>query len=136
MSDQRVWLPHMLFELAQAFDLALVLRFAAEFGGRRLPVPRQAHADHPVAREFGIEVLDWLVARWPGETPMVPLGPQSSYTRRIGEIRRLLQAGEDSATIVRAIGCHERTLFRHRATLKERRQDQRQGALDLTPPKR
>lgn len=137
MTSDRIWLPHVLFELADALGQPAALRFAAEFGGRRLAVPEEARPDHPVAQRCGIEVLAWLVSRWPGEPILVPLGPQSSYNRRIGEIRRMLQDGEDAATIVRAVGCHERTIFRHRRTLKDRRQDDRQGALDLpTPPKR
>jgi hypothetical protein len=132
--SDRIWLPHVLFELAETFGLPVALRFAAEFGGRRLAVPEEAHGDHPVARQFGIAVLEWMIDQWGPQNLLIPLGPQSSYNRRIGEIRRLLQAGEDAATIVRAVGCHERTIFRHRRTLKERRQDERQGALDLTPP--
>ncbi len=131
--DDRIWLPHVLFELAEAFGLPLALRFAAAYGGRRLQIPAKVHADHPVARDFGAPLLAWMIERWGSQQLPIPLGPHSSYTRRIGEIRRLLRDGEDAATIVRMTGCHERTIYRHRRTLKER-DDGRQGALDLAPP--
>jgi len=115
----RPWLPQVLFEVAERFDLATALKFADVYGGKRLYIPQQAGPEHPIAATFGAEILEWLVARWGGAALLVPLGPASSYTRRVAEIRRMLQAGEDSATIIRAVGCHERTLTRHRKALKD-----------------
>lgn len=129
--EERIWLPHLLFDLAEAFGLAAALRFASAYGGRRLAVPKEVHEEHPIARDFGLPVLAWLVARGPGERILVPLGPQSSYTHRIGEIRRLLREGEDPATITRAVGCHVRSVYYHRRALRERDADDRQGTLDL-----
>ena len=127
----RPWLPHMLFEMAESFGLAVALRFGAEFGGSRLAIPEKPHDDHAVAIMFGMDVLVWLIGRWGNSKPLVPLGPHSSYKRLIAETRRLLQDGEDSAAIIRAVGVHERTIYRHRKTLRERQQDHRQGSLDL-----
>ena len=127
----RPWLPHMLFEMAEEFGLAVALRFGAEFGGHRLPIPEKPVDDHPVAAAFGMDVLVWMIKRWPKSNPLVPLGPHSPYKRLIAETRRLLQDGEDSAAIIRAVGVHERTIYRHRKALNERCQDGRQGTLDL-----
>lgn len=134
MSDEptgRPWLPHMLFELYEVFGLGLALRFGAEFGGRRLSIPEAVSEDHPVAQAFGVEVLAWLIKRWGKESPTVPLGPHSSYKRLVAETRRLVQGGEDAATIIRAVGCHERTIYRHRRAIREQQHDDPQGSLDL-----
>jgi hypothetical protein len=129
--EGRVWLPHVLFEMAEAFGQPVALRFAAEFGGRRLSLPQVEHPDHPVAELFGLEVLSWLIERWPGTALLIPLGPHSSYKRLIAETRRMLANGEDNATITRVVGCHERTVFRHRRALREKKDDGLQGYFDL-----
>ena len=124
----RLLLPDLLRRLAERFGLAIALRFAADFGGRLLYLPKKAASDHHIAVAVGLPVLEWLIGEFrPGEKVLVPLGPHSSYSRRIAEIRRLLQAGESAATIVQIVQCHGRTVRRHRKTLRER--DDRQGKL-------
>lgn len=131
MSPQ-IWLPQLLYDIAEKFGLTVALRFAAAYGGKRLYIPEKLRPDHPVSRDYGPDLLAWLIARWGGTDLMIPLGPSSSYRHRIAEIQRLLRAGEDSATIIRVIGCHERTLYRHKAALREgARVDDRQQAFDF-----
>jgi hypothetical protein len=125
---ERLPLPQILYEIREAFDEAVALRFGAEFGGRRLWLPHVASADHKVAQRVGLPVLEWLVKTFGHGELLVPLGPHSSYNSRIGQIRRLLQEGEDTGNIVRSTGCAERTVYRHRATLRTRRDDD-QGEL-------
>ena len=43
------FLPHILFEMATAFDLETALAFARRYGGTRLHVPTRAKAGHPIS---------------------------------------------------------------------------------------
>ncbi len=117
MSD--VWLPHVLYEIEAAFGQAVMLAFAAEFGGGKISIPARPAPEHRIAQAFGLPLLEWLVERWGGTALLVPLGPQSSHGKLVRETRRLLQAGEDAATIRRLVGCHQRTIHRHRAALRD-----------------
>lgn len=114
------WLPALLRDLAEAHGLGVMLRVAADFGGREIKVPAKATASHPVARAVGLPVLRWLIQRrHPGEKVMVPLGPASTWRRRQALIRKLLAEGVPTAEIVARLGCHTRTVRRHRKALRE-----------------
>lgn len=112
-------LPDLLRDMAADLGLALMLRFAAEFGGREIYVPKRAVMVHAVAGRAGFDVLKWLVARQPGEKLLVPLGPHSSYGARIAAARRMVDEGRTTAEIVRALRMHERSVRRHRRAVRE-----------------
>lgn len=114
------WLPDLLRAMAADLGLAPMLRFAAEFGGRELYIPVKAKPDHNVAHAVGVETLRWLVERRPGEKLIVPLGPHSSYRARIVAARRMIDAGKSTSEIVAALRMHERSVRRHRNSIRDR----------------
>lgn len=117
--NDRVFLPDLLREVKDGWGLDTALEFAEVFGGKVIYVPQQAAPDHPVAKAMGCDFLAWLIDRRRGGVPLVvPLGPQSSYRKRIQLIRRLLQEGQPINEIVRLTRCHERTVRRHKEALK------------------
>ena len=119
MTDEKTtWLPTILFDMHQLFGGRIALQFAAEFGGRRLYVPKEACADHRIAQVIGLDAMQWLVENYSTLYVMVPLGEHSSYNKRIGMVRRMVDDGETVATITRAAKCHERSVYRHRAKAK------------------
>ncbi|MBX9700972.1 MAG: hypothetical protein K2X74_16160, partial [Acetobacteraceae bacterium] len=74
----RPWLPALLSAMADRFGLDLALRFAARHGGTYLYLPARADAQHPVAQEFGLAVLQWLLGTklgGPQTRIVVPRGP-------------------------------------------------------------
>jgi len=128
--DVKMFLPALLRDLADALGLPAALRLASEFGGDKLYLPAEADPEHQIAKRCGIDVLRWLLDTYRGgEAVLVPLGPLSPYNKRIAYIRNALIAGEKGSTIIRAAGCHERTVRRHRKTLRGRQGDDKQGKL-------
>ncbi len=114
------WLPDLLRAMAQGLGLAVMLRFAADFGGREITLPAKATAAHPIAKSIGLPALRWLLKhRHPGEKIGVPPGPAATYTKRIVMIRRLLKEGVDTVEIIRRLGVHQRTIRRHRAMMRD-----------------
>lgn len=115
MTGERLWLPALLFDLREAFSEEVALRLARHYGGRRIYVPARPLADHYLARTMGIAVLEWLVARSPGQEILVPMASESFQKQRLAEIRHYIENGADVATIVSRFGIHERTVKRLRA---------------------
>lgn len=109
--EPRPWLPNLLREMAEDFDLATALRFAAAYGGRYLHLPAKPRADHSVARAFGEPVLAWLIARY-GEVEriVVPMGPSAADSRLAATIRRLVAEGRTANDIAGRVGLHVRTV--------------------------
>lgn len=113
------FLPDLLRRIAGKFGLGVALQFADDFGGREIKLPAKASPDHAIAKAVGLPVLAWLLKhRHPGEKLVVPLGPLSTYSRRIATIRRMLREDAPTERIVREIRCHERTIRRHRAAAR------------------
>lgn len=137
MSDDRLFLPALLFDMKEAFGLGKALDFAREFGGQQIYLSLPAEPEHPVAVAFGLDLLVWLIG-WHkgGGALVVPMGPASSHGRHQARqkalIRKLLRDGASTVTIVRAAECHERTIRRHRAALRDTpTSDPRQGTLEV-----
>ena len=117
-SDDRLYLPHLLAELAEVVGSARVLAFAREFGGRRLSVPKRAADDHRIVIALGRAGADRLTAMYGGETIDVPQGPAGTIAEAR---RRMAQALDDGASIDGAAGrsgLHRRTAQRMRRRLK------------------
>lgn len=129
MTGDRLWLPALLFDLREAFSEDAALKLAHHYGGRRIYVPARPLADHYLARTMGIAVLEWLVARNPGQEVLVPMATASFQTQRLAEIRHYIENGADVATIVARFGVHERTVKRLRA--KWAKPDDRQKTFEF-----
>lgn len=121
----RPFLPHLLFEMAEAHGLDVALRFAAAHGGTVLYVPVRATPDHPIAREFGAALLAWLIAfhdsRPTGEQRrlVVPMGPDQDRALRVAAVRDLTARGLSRNQVARALRLHARTVSAIRARLRE-----------------
>lgn len=110
--DRYAGLPGVLVDVATVAGVRAALELAAEFGGRRLYIPKRMHVDHPIARAIGMEAAPKLAALWPAERVLIPLGPCADGARKRAHIRKLLDGGRSVTEIVRALRCHERTVYR------------------------
>ena len=129
MSNDRLWLPALLYDLREAFGEETALRLARHYGGRKIYVPSRPLAEHYLARTMGVAVLAWLVSRTPGQEVLVPMATASHQKQREAEIRHYIESGADVATIVARFGIHERTVQRLRA--KWLRPDGRQVSFEF-----
>ena len=105
------WLPTLLREMAEAFDLRTALRFAELWGGQFLHLPAAARPDHPVAQELGLPVLAWLISRHDHlERVVVPKGPRRAPSANKAAIAALLQRRPAPTLneMARATGLHVR----------------------------
>lgn len=118
--QQRLWLASLLFDMREAFDEPTALKFAAEFGGNRLSVPKRALADHKVAKLFGQDVMDWLVKRDGGSEITVPMANQSFARQRLAALEEDVQNGTSTAVLIKRYGIHRETVKRARRRLRAR----------------
>lgn len=118
--QQRQWLASLLFDMREAFDEATALKFAAEFGGNRLFIPKRALADHKITALCGQSVMDWLVERHGGTDITVPLANYSSQRQRLAALEEDVQNGVPTAELIKRYGIHLETVKRARRRLRER----------------
>jgi hypothetical protein len=117
--EPRPWLPHLLREMSEAFDLRTALRFAEQFGGRYLRLPAAAGPEHPVAVSMGVPVLAWLVDRhYRMERITVPKGPSRDRAQMAALIRGLAAEHRTADQIAAATGLHVRTVHAWKARLR------------------
>lgn len=115
---QRLWLPGLLRDVADAFDEETALRLARELGGRYVYLPRAARRDHPVARAVGVQVLRFLIERHDELARIViPKGPDQDRRLRARLIAEMTRAGRTADEIAAATGVHVRTVHQWRARL-------------------
>lgn len=106
--------------MADAFGLAMALRFAERFGGRYLSLPAEARPDHPIARQFGEPVLAWLIAGHARlERIIIPKGPHRGDRQRWAEFQMLMAAGMSASEIAGRLGLHVRTIYAWKRRLRE-----------------
>lgn len=114
----RPWLPHLLREMADAFDLPTAMAFANRFGGRYLHLPSRASAEHPVARALGADgerVLAWLIAQHDPLARIVPpRGPQEDHAQLLRLVAGMKNRTPPATTneIAEATGLHVRRVER------------------------
>tara|TARA_R110000787_G_scaffold26344_27_gene73759 strand:+ start:704 stop:1093 length:390 start_codon:yes stop_codon:yes gene_type:complete len=123
-------LPQLLAELAGACGLAAALKLAEAYGGTRLHVPKRVNPAHPLFRALGPEAAAWLVENYGGDRVDVPLGPLANDRQRRTRIRRLIEENASERDIARAVGITDRTVRRHRAAIRERRNSDQYDLLD------
>lgn len=111
-------LPHLLNALLDEAGLPRVLAFAAEFGGKRLSIPKRCTDDHRLVAILGRAGADRLCEMYGGEVVLVPMGPAGTLA---AARRRLAEALAEGASVDQAAGragLHRRTAQRVRARLK------------------
>ena len=118
---ERVWLPNLLRDMAEVHGLPMALAFAQRFGGRYLYLPTTARADHPVAKAFGVDLLEWLLSRdyhQPGTRITVPKGPDQDRAQRLRALRTLAARNLTADQVAEETGLHVRTVSRWLARLR------------------
>jgi hypothetical protein len=126
-TDTDRFLPDLLREIRDDWDLDTAIKFAERFGGTVTYVPQTVKGGAAIAETMGEPFLAWLVERRAGRPTVVPLGPHSSYRKRIQFIRALLKEGRPVNEIVRLAKCHERTVRRHQSALQDNSSVSSQG---------
>ncbi|WP_027360809.1 S1 domain-containing protein [Desulforegula conservatrix] len=97
-----------LEDLESIMDEAVFVAFLGHFGGRRLYVPKNMGADHPISLVIGLEAATALSDYLQGES--VDLPTLDRYNRRIKrrKILELRKKGVSFDMIAWEIGCSRR----------------------------
>lgn len=126
---QRLWLPGLLRDVADAFGEDVALRLARELGGRYVYLPKVAERSHPVARAAGVRVLRFLISRHDElERIVIPKGPDRDRRLRARLIAEMTARGRTADEIAARVGLHVRTVHYWRTRLGAAGED-RQGDL-------
>lgn len=137
--DHRPWLPALLRDMADQFDLATAMVFANRFGGRYLHLPARATTDHPVARALGANgerVLAWLIDRHDRLARIVPpRGPQDDNAQLLRLVAAMKARVPPATTneIAEATGLHVRRVERIVARLRQAEAARQPGLFDALP---
>lgn len=101
--------------MADAHGLDVAMRFAVRFGGLYLHLPARADDGHPVAREFGIDLLAWLIERHDHcERIVVPKAALAQQSARRAAVRSMTANGDSSSAIAQHLALHVRQVHRMR----------------------
>jgi hypothetical protein len=120
---ERLWLPALLRDVADAFGEDAALTLARGWGGQYLRLPAEADADHPIARQLGVKVLRFLIERHDKlERIVIPKGPRDDVRLRRRMIAEMTAAGRTANDIAAATGLHVRTVHAVKAKLRDDRQ--------------
>lgn len=115
---QRLWLPGLLRDVADAFGEETALKLARELGGRYVYLPKVPERSHPVARAVGLRVLRFLVSRHDELARIVvPKGPDRDRRLRVRLIAEWTARGRTADEIAARTGLHVRTVHYWRARL-------------------
>lgn len=115
---RRPWLPDLLLRMSEAHGLETALRFARVYGGQYLTMPAKASAAHPVAREFGLPLLEWLISqRERRERLVVPRAAAATIDAQKQAVADLLEQGHSTNEIAALLGLHVRTVERRRQAI-------------------
>jgi Mor family transcriptional regulator len=99
-----------LDSIAEAIGTSAAAKVVAEFGGRRLYVPRRAHPEDALARLIGARAAAELARVFGGDRIMIPADFERAHRReRIVEARR---RGLTISSIAREIRCTERYVYK------------------------
>jgi hypothetical protein len=114
-TDTDGW-PEVLRAVAEECGVGVALALAGAFGGRELYVPRPENIgeDHPLAIALGLAAARLAAAALGAGSLMIPLGPASTFHRRLAAMRRLRREGKSNGEAARLLGVHRRTVeLRH-----------------------
>lgn len=120
---ERLWLPALLRDIADAFGDEVALALARQWGGQYLRLPAEAEADHPIARALGVPVLRFLIDRHDRlERIVIPKGPREDARLRRRMIAEMTARGATVNEIAAATGLHVRSVHAAKARLRDDRQ--------------
>lgn len=85
-----LYVPYMEVELAERFGEHAAHLFLGHFGGRDIFIPQSATDDHPVSKQVGRDVLEWLITKFGSGAIAVPHGAMSSKNAQAIRMRRLI----------------------------------------------
>lgn len=115
-------LPAVLAEIAEATSVETALLLATKFGGTQVRFSARPRPDNPVARHIGDRDYAKLQERFGSGYVLIPLGPARRDARQGRAIHQMIEKGFSNAEIARSLGCHERTVRRHRSGETDARQ--------------
>lgn len=109
--------------LVHSFGEATATKLMEHMGGRVTYIPSPAtlerEPDHwlnvLLGREEARKVVNHFTVRMNGARLTIPKGQNLDRARSQDIVYDMLRAGASNTAIVRATGCHERTIYRHRA---------------------
>jgi len=108
-------LPELLREVALCAGEVAALNLARDFGGTRLYIPPKLNETHKLACSLGLGPALKLAIEMGGNEYLIPLGPFASAPRRRRAIDEMNRDGVSASKTARALGCTERTVYRHRS---------------------
>jgi len=125
--DPHAFLPETLAEVARVAGAAAALALARDRGGTVVYIPVAPGPDHWLVKSVGPEAAAAIAAHFGNCRVLIPLAGNRFYARAAAASARMMQDGASTAQTARALGLHVRTVFRHRAKLRET--DDSQGNL-------
>lgn len=109
-------MPDLLVRMEEALGADPVRAFLADWAGREYAV-RGTETPHGQAHR---EVSEWLRKQIGWGNLLIPMGPAGRSVRLRHAIWVQLRAGRSLARIAGSIGCHTRTVSRHKQSLARR----------------
>lgn len=109
-------LPGILSDIGGRFGNRVALRFARIYGGTYLHLPARVRPEHPIARDFGPDLLAFLIAEF-GHTSRVTVPKAGRSFARLRNRRALELSGDglSASAVATECGVHIRTVQRLRA---------------------
>ena len=108
-------LPSSLRLIAEVAGLEAAVRLARDHGGREIYIRRNLDPDSLLVLSVGMEAAALILeALGPGAI-VIPLWVSHRERKLARDIIERLSQGQSEAQIARALGCHIRTVRRHRA---------------------
>lgn len=106
--------PDVLQQVAEACGAGAALRLAASYGGRELYLPRPdaINEGHHLAVQLGLATARRVAETLREGKIVIPMGPTNSAARRAEAMRRMKRDGATIASTAKAVGLHERTVYR------------------------
>lgn len=105
-------LPMSIRDIAETYDLRLVVRLVQEFGGVRVKVPWKFQEGCELDKRLGSEDAQKIIEHCCGDSIDVPrsLLPKEA---RAEIIYRMFENGDKQADMAREVGCTDRTVRRY-----------------------
>ncbi|MEO5340637.1 MAG: hypothetical protein H7837_08990 [Magnetococcus sp. MYC-9] len=104
-------LPASLTDMVEAIGLTNTLQVVKVYGGTRLFVPKQVHAQHRLANLLGMEQARRLSHHFAGESLTIPRLAAAMRARRNQEIIRRYDAGESARQLAQAYHLTDRQIY-------------------------
>ncbi|MGO8738604.1 helix-turn-helix domain-containing protein [Rhodoblastus sp.] len=122
MKNDYPYLPGILAEIAEAAGLPAALALAEKFGGSQVYIPGKP----PewlivlVGSEAAEKISAHFRVRQAGDRLLIPLGPNNFYAKARRRAAEMTAQGASAREIALALGIHERSVKRARASARRR----------------